>query len=116
MRKNVTISFLVGTLQGRQRKNITKDKDGVRTMARKEYLMAALERMNWDAAVLREAISNIEDTSTDGVLSVLDPAIQKEIVFQKQKDYLLPEDPAAYQISRTRRCCTGRHSCGEAIF
>ena len=78
----------------RQRKNITKDKDGVRTMARKEYLVAALERMNWDAAVLREAISNIEDTSTDGVLSVLDPAIQKEIVFQKQKDYLLPDDPA----------------------
>ena len=76
-----------------QRKNITKDKEMVRIMARKEYLHAALERINWDIAVLQEAIGNLEDTSTDGILKELDPAIQKEIVFQKQKEYRLPEDP-----------------------
>ena len=79
----------------RQRKNITKNKEMVRVMARKEYLRASLERINWDIAVLQEAINNLEETSTEGILSSLDPAIQKEIVFQKQKEYLLPDDPEA---------------------
>lgn len=78
-----------------QRKNITKDKEMVCIMARKEYLRASMERLNWDIAVLQEAINNLEDTSTEKILSSLDPAIQKEIVFQKQKEYLLPDDPEA---------------------
>ena len=78
----------------RQRKNVTKDKETVRMMARKEYLRTALERINGNIDILHEVISCIEDTSTEGILSGLDPAIQKEIVFQKQKEYLLPDDPA----------------------
>lgn len=81
----------------RQRKNITKDEELVRIMARKEYLRTALERMNGNIDILHEAISCIEDTSTEGILSGLDPAIQKEIVFQKQKEFLLPDDPAAVE-------------------
>ena len=82
----------------RQRKNVTKDKETVRVMARKEYLRTALERINGNIDILHEVISCIEDTSTDGILSGLDPAIQKEIIFQKQKEYLLPDDPAEAEV------------------
>ena len=78
----------------RERKNISKDADRLRVMARKEYLQTALERLEGNIIALQEILGNFEDTSTEGILSGLDPAIQKEIVFQKQKEYLLPDDPA----------------------
>lgn len=78
----------------RERKNISKDADRLRVMARKEYLQTALERLEGNIIALQEMLDNLEDTSTEGILSGLDPAIQKEIVFQKQKEYLLPDDPA----------------------
>ncbi len=79
----------------RQRKNITKDRDMVRVMARKAYLSSALERLDGNIAALQEALDNMENTSTEDILAELDPAIQKEIAFQKQKEYLLPEDTSS---------------------
>ncbi len=77
------------------RVNITRDKEMVRIMSRKEYLQSAMERLDGDIAALQEAMISMEGTSTEEILSSLDPAVQKEIVFQKQQEYRLPEDPEA---------------------
>ena len=81
-------------MQTKNSKGENKDADRLRVMARKEYLQTALERLEGNIIALQEMLDNLEDTSTEGILSGLDPAIQKEIVFQKQKEYLLPDDPA----------------------
>ena len=79
------------------REYITSDKEKVRIMARKLFLQKSLERLNENIDVLKEAIDNLEDISTDAVLESLDPNIAKQILFQKQKDYLLPQDPEEAQ-------------------
>lgn len=78
----------------RQRKNVTKDRELVRVMARKAYLSNSLERLDGNIIALKETIANLEDTSTEAILASLDPAIRKEVVFQKQKEYRLPDDNA----------------------
>ena len=76
----------------RERKTISRDTERLRIMARKQYLQTLLEQLDGNIAALQETIGILENTSTGAILSALDPVIQKEIVFQKQTEYRMPED------------------------
>lgn len=78
----------------KERKNISRDATRLRDMARKKYLQTVLERLDENIIALKETIANLEDTSTEAILASLDPAIREEVVFQKQKEYRLPDDNA----------------------